>query len=247
MTMSGAPTAEGLHEALRGLANRDKAEFFPRFFKKDPDNLDEGDLFLGVIVPKQRALAKQFRELPLDQLEKLLADPVHECRLTALFILVNRFEKQRDEAERTVLKDFYLANLDGVNYWDLVDSSAHKILGEWLVGRKSERSAVLGELAASGDWFRQRVAVIACFPLIRRGEFGEILWLAEDFVDHPHDLIQKAVGWMLREMGKRDVDLLRGFLSDFAAVMPRVMLRYSIEKLDKAERAKWLAAGRPRP
>ncbi len=233
--------ADDLREALRALADRDKAEFFPRFFKKDPDNLDEGDLFLGVMVPKQREVAKRFRDLPLGELEILLADPIHECRLTALFILVNRFEKQRDEGERTVLKDFYLANLDGVNYWDLVDSSAHKILGEWLVGRKWERSAVLGELAESSDWFRQRVAVVACFPLIRRGEFGEILWLAEGFVDHSHDLIHKAVGWMLREMGKRDVELLRGFLEDYAAIMPRVMLRYSIEKLDKAERDKWLA------
>jgi len=242
--MSSNPKAEDLREALRALADREKAEFFPRFFKKDPDNLDEGDLFLGVIVPKQREVAKQFRDLSLDELQKLLADPIHECRLTALFILVNRFERQRDESERTALKDFYLANLDGVNYWDLVDSSAHKILGEWLVGRKPERSEVLGELAESSDWFRQRVAVLACFPLIRRGEFGEILWLAEAFVDHPHDLIQKAVGWMLREMGKRDVDVLRGFLDDYAALMPRVMLRYSIEKLDREERKSYLSAGK---
>jgi len=233
-------TADDLRGALRALANREKAEFFPRFFKKDPGNRDEGDLFLGVTVPQQREVAKPFRDLSLDELEILLGDPIHECRLTALFILVNRFEKSRDEDERTRLKDFYLANLDGVNHWDLVDSSAHKILGEWLVGRKSERSAVLGELAESSDWFRQRVAVLACFPLIRRGEFSEILCLAEGFVDHPHDLIHKAVGWMLREMGKRDVEVLRGYLEDYAALMPRVMLRYAIEKLDKAERAKWL-------
>lgn len=235
------PTASEVREAIRRHSNREKAEFFPRFFKSDPDNRGEGDLFLGVTVPLQRAVAKEFRDLPLAEIEKLLADTTHEFRLTALIILVGQFERSRAEDERGLLKDFYLEHLDAVNYWDLVDASAHKILGEWLVDRTpSERLSILGPLAESPDWFRQRVAVVACFPLIRRFQFAEILWLSETFVDHPHDLIQKAVGWMLREMGKRDMDVLRVFLQEHAAVMPRVMLRYAIEKMEPQERKRWL-------
>lgn len=236
-------TATEVRENLRSLSNLEKAEFFPRFFKSDPENRGEGDLFLGVTVPLQREVAKEFRDLPSQEVEKLLAETTHEFRLTALIILVNRFTKERDDNERTKLKDFYLAHLDGVNKWDLVDASAHKILGEWLVDRsKAERLAILEPLAESTDWWRQRVAVIACFPLIRRSEFSEILWLSGSFIDHPHDLIQKAVGWMLREAGKRDIELLRVFLQEHADVMPRVMLRYAIEKMDPVERKRWLGA-----
>lgn len=237
-------TAAAVRESLRRLSNREKAEFFPRFFKSDPENPSEGDFFLGVTVPEQRLVAQAFRDLPLPELERLLAETTHEFRLTALIILVNRFTKSRDVDEKRGLKDFYLAHLDAVNYWDLVDVSAHKILGEWLVALPAaERLSILEPLADSTDWWRQRVAVVACFPLIRRSEFAEILWLAETFLDHPHDLIKKAVGWMLREAGKRDLDFLRVFLQEHAADMPRVMLRYSIEKMTPEERGKWLGIG----
>ncbi|MDF1825496.1 MAG: DNA alkylation repair protein [Verrucomicrobiales bacterium] len=238
---SREPTAVEVQNALRKFSNREKAAFFPRFFKSDPDNRSEGDLFIGVTVPQQRAVAKEFRDLPLEELEKLLAESTHEFRLTALIILVNRFTRSKGDDEKTRLKDFYLAHLEAVNYWDLVDVSAHKILGEWLVDRSpAERLAVLEPLAESDEWSRQRVAVVACFPLIRRSQFSEILWLAETFIAHPHDLIQKAVGWMLREAGKRDLEILRVFLQEHAAVMPRVMLRYSIEKMAPEERKRWL-------
>ena len=235
-----SPTAAAVRESLQRLSNREKAEFFPRFFKSDPENRSEGDLFLGVTVPAQRVVAQAFRDLPLLELERLLAETTHEFRLTSLIILVNRFTKSREVEEKGRLKDFYLAHLDAVNYWDLVDVSSHKILGEWLVSfPAAERLSILEPLAASTDWWRQRVAVVACFPLIRRTEFAEILWLAETFLDHPHDLIQKAVGWMLREAGKRDLDVLRVFLQEHAAVVPRVMLRYAIEKMAPEERGKW--------
>lgn len=234
-------TAEKVRNQLRKLSNREKAEFFPRFFKSDPDNRGEGDLFLGVVVPEQRKVARGFSHLPLEEIEILLGENTHEFRLTALIILVNRFTKSRCETERIELKDFYLDHLDAVNYWDLVDTSAHKILGEWLADRtKAERNSVLEPLSESSDWWRQRVAVIACFPLIRRSEFSEILWLSEKFVEHPHDLIQKAVGWMLREVGKQDLETLRQFLQKYADRMPRVMLRYAIEKMDREERSEWL-------
>lgn len=237
----GVLSAAEVQKSLRKYSNREKAEFFPRFFKSDPENREEGDLFLGVVVPDQRKVAKAFRDLPLEEIEKLLGETTHEFRLTALIILVNQFTKSRNDSEREQLKDFYLAHLDAVNYWDLVDASAHKILGEWIFDLpRAERRAILEPLAESADWWRQRVAVIACFPLIRRSEFSEILWLAEKFVEHPHDLIQKAVGWMLREAGKRDVDMLRVFLQEHADVMPRVMLRYAIEKMDRQERTRWL-------
>ncbi|MEM9282482.1 MAG: DNA alkylation repair protein [Verrucomicrobiota bacterium] len=235
-------TASAVRKALQQHANREKAEFFPRFFKTDPENKEEGDLFLGVVVPDQRQVAKAFRDLPLEELEKLLAESTHEYRLTALIILVHQFAKARAEEDRERLKDFYLAHLDAVNYWDLVDASAHKILGEWMVDQTLEaRNDILELLAGSPDWWRQRVAVVACLPLIRRSQFGEILWLSERFVEHPHDLIQKAVGWMLREVGKRDLNPLREFLREYAAVMPRVMLRYAIEKMDPVERKQWLS------
>lgn len=237
----GTPSARDVRASLRKHANRGKAEFFPRFFKSGPENREEGDFFLGVTVPEQRAVARTFRDLPLEELQKLLADRTHELRLTALIILVNRFAKETDENERGRLKDFYLVHLDTVNQWDLVDASAHKILGEWLVDRPAgERRDVLESLADSPDWWRQRVAVIACFPLIRRSEFTDILGLAERSVEHRHDLTRKAVGWMLREAGKRDIEVLRKFLREHAASMPRVMLRYAIEKMDADERKLWM-------
>lgn len=227
--------------ALRKHANAEKAAFFPRFFKSGPGEYGEGDKFLGVVVPDQRKIARQFKQLPRAEIAKLLRSPWHECRLTALFILVKQYEqKSNTEAERKEVVDFYLEQLDQVNNWDLVDSSAHKILGAWLVDNPSKRG-VLKKLRRSPDIWRKRVSVIATLPLIKSGSLEEILLAAEELLDHPHDLIHKAVGWMLREMGKVDSAALRGFLDQYASEMPRTMLRYAIEKLDPAERKAWLA------
>lgn len=235
-----------VQRALQEKRDPVKAAFFPRFFKADPAGYGAGDKFLGVIVPEQRKIALRYRELPETQLRKLLASPWHECRLTALFILVKQFQTAKNDDQRQrELVDFYLENLDFVNNWDLVDSSAHKILGEYLLPRPKKRR-LLTKLACSKTMWHQRVAAIATMPLIKAGEFDEILQLSEKFLQHPHDLMHKAVGWMLREAGKVDLAVLRGFLKAHASQMPRTMLRYSIEKLDKEERARWLAVKQKR-
>lgn len=247
--------AKDVELALRELSRPDKAEFLPGFFRAIPGGYGEGDQFLGVIVPDQRKIAKQFRELSNDELRKLLHSPWHECRLTAIFILVNRFEvalrnhrklgqlASEDQETPQSLLDFFLDNLEGVNNWDLVDSSAYKILGAYLVEFPKQKK-ILNQLARTGNLWQERIAVVATLALIKHDEFDEILRLAKRFLKHPHDLMHKAVGWMLRETGNRNVELLRGFLSEHAGEMPRTMLRYSIEKLSRSERDKWLAVDR---
>ena len=232
-------TSTQVKTALRAFSDPEKAEFFPRFFKSGKGEYAEGDEFLGVTVPKQRKVAKTFRDLPRKQIGKLLKDPIHECRLTGLLILVDQFQRSTSEREQSAIVEFYLDHLDFVNNWDLVDSSAHKILGTWLLDRETEQS-ILDDLAESEHLWRERVSVIACLPFIKRGEFDWILRLAEWFLDHEHDLIHKAVGWMLREAGKVDQTVLLSFLDQHAASMPRTMLRYAIEKLPEAQRKKFL-------
>lgn len=237
--MTSATHAE-VERALRTHRSPEKAAFFPKFFRTGVGGYAEGDQFLGVTVPQQRKVAREFSELSLDEIERLLASPWHECRLTALMILVKRFERA-DSATREEIVGFYLGNLGRVNNWDLVDTSAPKILGAYLLEHPRRRS-LINKLARSGNLWEQRVAVLATFPLTRAGEFEPLLQVAERLLDHPHDLIHKATGWMLRELGKKDLERLRRFLAAHAAKMPRTMLRYAIEKMSPAERKRWLAA-----
>ena len=232
-------TAAKVKSALREKINPEKAAFYPRFFKTGPGEYGEGDKFLGVVVPDQRKIARQFRELPQTQIKKLLDDAFHECRLTGIYILVTQFEKNKNETGRKQIVDFYLANLDRVNNWDIVDASAHKILGAWLFDKKDRR--VLKKLADSTDLWRQRVAMIATYWFIKRDDFDDALSLAEFYLDHEHDLMHKAVGWMLREIGKQKKSVLVAFLDQYAANMPRTMLRYSIEKLPEKTRKAYLS------
>ncbi len=234
------PNAAAVRRQLKTMVNPEKAAFFPRFFKAGPGEYAEGDKFMGVIVPDQRKVAKQFRDLPQTEIDKLLNDPVHECRLTGLLILVGQFERSKDQAQRKSIMQYYLSRTDAVNNWDLVDSSAHKILGKWLVDRKDRR--VLDRLAKSKNMWEQRIAMVATYTLIKNGELDDTLRLAEKLLSHKHDLIHKAVGWMLREAGKQDDKVLLAFLDQHAHRMPRTMLRYSIEKLSDARRKKYLAA-----
>ena len=231
--------------ALKKHIRKDKAAFFPGFFRAFPGGYGEGDQFLGVVVPDQRRVARQFSKLDLSVLAQLLASPWHECRLTALFILIGQFEqaKLRDNATdyRKQIVGFYLQNLEGVNNWDLVDAAAHKILGAYVLENPKQAKLLL-KLAHSQRLWDQRIAVIATLPLIQHHDFSLTLKLAERFLEHPHDLMHKAVGWMLREIGNRNLDVLRGFLQRHSTKMPRTMLRYSIEKLPQSERQNWLAA-----
>ena len=229
--------ARDVKAALRQLRNEEKARYYPRFFKTAKGEYGHGDRFMGVVVPDQRKVARRFKELPAPEIAKLLEDPIHECRLTALFIMVSQFERG-DAAQRSRVFDLYLEHIDRVNNWDLVDASAHKIVGAALF--ESDRS-LLYELADSGDLWKQRIAIIATLHMIKRDDFEDITGLATQLRDHDHDLIHKAVGWMLREMGKRDPECLEEFLDEHHGKMPRTMLRYAIERLPPARRRGYLA------
>lgn len=223
---------------LKAHRNPEKMVFLPRFFQTQPGGYGEGDIFWGVSVPDQRRVARRFyREISLEELKLLLQDPVHECRFTALAMLVAKFERAKTEEERRAMVELYLAHADFVNNWDLVDASADKLLGAYLADK--ERS-ILWELARSGHLWRQRIAVIATFYFIRRNDSKDFFELAEFFLDHEHDLIHKAVGWMLREVGKRDFEAAYHFLKLHYRRMPRIMLRYAIERFEPQLRQDFL-------
>ncbi|HHU32797.1 MAG TPA: DNA alkylation repair protein [Clostridia bacterium] len=233
-------TIEAIKQELKEQVIPAKAEYFPKFFQAFPGGYGEGDQFLGVTVPSQRRVAKKYwPKISLKEVEKLLQEPIHEYRLTALFILVSKFEHLKNEAERKEIVDLYLNNLKFVNNWDLVDSSADKILGRYLFDYDKEKN-ILYDFAKSGDLWRQRVAIIATFYFIKQNHFEDTLAIAKILLHHKHDLIHKAVGWMLREIGKRDFTVEYNFLVEHYKDMPRTMLRYAIEKFENDLRKRFL-------
>jgi 3-methyladenine DNA glycosylase AlkD len=230
---------EKIISELKSVSDKEKALFLPRFFKTGKGEYGEGDRFLGIQVPQQRIIAKKF--LPaIDEkdLKILIASQYHEVRLTALFMLVSKYEKSKTPIEKKQWMDFYLKNKQFVNNWDLVDSSAHLILGSWLFDK--DRS-LLYNLAKSGKLWDQRIAIISTYYFIRKKDFEDTLKIAEILLNHPHDLIHKAVGWMLREVGNRDYQTEYDFLKKHYKIMPRTMLRYAIEKFDPQVREMFLA------
>jgi 3-methyladenine DNA glycosylase AlkD len=229
---------ERIKKELKERVEPGKAEILSRFFQAFPGGYGEGDEFIGVRVPEQRKVAKKYyRDIPLAEAEMLLQEKIHEYRLTALFILCYRFAKTCTEEEREKIVNLYLNNLDYVNNWDLVDASAEKILGPFLLEREKK---LLFRLADSGHLWRQRVAIISTFYFIKHCRYKETLELAKKYLTHEHDLIHKATGWMLREIGKRDFQTLYSFLVEHSRQMPRTMLRYAIEKLDPELRRKFM-------
>jgi len=237
------PTADAVVAALRAISpasDSKRVADLQWFFKTEPGGYGEGDRFLGPTVPQTREIAKRFRGLALDQIDLLLDSQWHEVRLTALHILVGQFNRAKAQMLRTELFDFYLHAVyrGAVNNWDLVDTSAPH-LGKLLV--EHPRMSLLNELSKSENLWQRRVAMLFTFAHIRARQFGAPLEVATQLVDDRHDLIHKAVGWMLREIGNRDIEALRGFLAQHHTVMPRTMLRYAIEKLDADERKKWMA------
>ena len=227
-----------LRTAIHQFATPAKAASSQRFFKTGPGEYGEGDRFLGLTVPEIRSLVPQTDGLSEDDVLALLRSEWHEERLLALLIWVRRFEKaKKDDAARERIVQHYLKHTRWVNNWDLVDSSAPYILGAWLLKRDR---AVLQTLAKSKNLWEQRIAVLTTQAFIRAGEFADTMTLCEGFLDHPHDLMHKACGWMLREVGKRDEAVLRSFLDQHVAKMPRTMLRYAIEKLPITERQNYL-------
>ena len=230
--------AETIKQQLIDLSNKDKAKTLSSFFQTKEGQYSHGDVFLGVTVPQIRNVVAPYKSLTLNEVSKLLQSELHECRFAALVILVNQFKKAND-TERENIYNFYLSHTRYINNWDLVDVSCHKIVGPWLIDK--DRTP-LYDLAKS-DWlWDQRIAIVSTYAFIRNNDFEDTLRLSEYFMNHPHHLINKACGWMLREVGKRDLATLRMFLNEYAPHMPRVMLRYSIEKLSEEERKTYLRA-----
>jgi 3-methyladenine DNA glycosylase AlkD len=222
--------------ALKRHANPAKVSAHERFFRTGKGEYGEGDRFIAVSVPNQRTIAKQFKDLSLGEIAKLLDDKIHECRLTALLILCEQFPRA-DTDGRQKIADLYIEKMDRVNNWDLVDTSAYKLLGAHL---EDKDRSLLDELADSDDLWRQRIAIVATYHFIKQGDFLDTLRIARTLVHHEHDLIHKAVGWMLREVGNRDQAALERFLKGRYHKMPRTMLRYAIERLPEALRKRYL-------
>ena len=231
-------TAAFILSELQSVGTPEKAVHLSRFFKTGPGQYGEGDQFLGVVVPQTRSIAKANKATPFDELQLLLDSPWHEARLCALLILVYRFQDRKVmPEEREAIFRFYLKNMRRCNNWDLVDLSAPGIVGEYL---KDKPRDVLYRLAGNELLWDQRIAVVSTYTLIKNDDFIDILALSEHFLCTRYDLMQKAVGWMLREMGKRNKDLLVQFLEKHCKVMPRTMLRYAIEKFPEEERKEFM-------
>ena len=222
---------------LSQLGNPEKARILSRFFKTGEGQYGEGDVFLGVSVPEQRKVAKRYFDLPLDDLQELLSSEIHEHRLTALLILTSKYAKA-DNAGKDEIFRFYLKNTENINNWDLVDLTAPKIVGDYLSNK--DRS-VLFKLAKSNDLWERRIAILSTLRFIRNNDFDDALSISELLLHDKHDLIHKAVGWMLREIGKRNQETEEQFLGKYHLQMPRTMLRYAIEKFDENKRKLYLS------
>lgn len=231
-------TAAAVQNALKAKANKERAKTSQWFFKTGPGQYGAGDVFWGITVPEQRVIAKQFKDLPLAEIKVLLTSPVHEHRLTALLILDYKFAKA-DPVTQTKLYKFYLTQRKRVNNWDLVDSTAPAIVGEYLVAHPTEKRN-LKIWAKSTNLWERRIAVVATYTLIKHGQYAEIIALAEQLKQDPEDLMHKAVGWMLREMGKKSPGTLVKFLDQHANTLPRTTLRYAIEKMTPEQRRYYL-------
>lgn len=228
-----------VQKALRDLADSEISERSKRFFKTGPGEYGEGDQFLGIRVPKIRKIARRFKELSLSQTERLLHSDFHEERLCALIILVNR-SKRAAPQELGEIYQLYLKNTTYINNWNLVDSSAEHIVGRYLAEEDRDRS-ILYQLAKSDDLWERRISIMSTFHFIKNNDFDDTLKIAELLVNDKHDLIHKATGWMLREIGKRKIEVEKDFLDQHIQDMPRTMLRYAIEKIPEEMRKSYLA------
>lgn len=225
-------TAKEIQQELEMYIDPVKKEYLPKFFKTGKGQYGEGDKFLGIVVPNVRLVAKKHREESFETVKELMRSEYHECRLCGLLILVERFKKN-DEKDRKEIYEFYLSQTERINNWDLVDLSASYIVGEYLKDKSREP---LYRLAESELLWEQRIAVVSTYAFIKNSDFTDIYALAEKLLIHEHDLMRKAIGWMLREAGKRNKDLLVAFLEKYCLAMPRTMLRYAIEKFPEEER-----------
>jgi len=227
-------------EELKGYGKKSRVSDLARFYKTGPGEYAEGDVFLGVTVPQTRSVASTFKKLELAEVQKLFNSPFHEARLCASIILNLQFKAAKSPQERKKIFDFYLKQVraERINNWDIVDVSA-PWMGVYLL-EVEDPIPLLIKFSKSKSLWQRRVSIILTFALIRAGELEPTIIISEALLKDKEDLIHKAVGWMLREMGKKDVLLLRGFLKQHSHEMPRTMLRYAIERLPESERKRWL-------
>ena len=227
-------------EALQFLSTPEKRDFLPYFFKTGKGQYAEGDQFIGVVVPDSRKLVKEYwQKATLDDVQEILKSEFHEMRLVALLILVTKFEKTKDEKEKKTLVDFYLKNTKYINNWDLVDLSCYKLLGRYCF--ENQKDDILRELSNSDNMWEKRIAIVATMHHIKKGKSFDLTQeLVLNNLNHPHDLMHKANGWLLREIGNKDEEDLLDFLKIYYQNMPRTSLRYAIEKLDEDLRQDFL-------
>lgn len=230
-------TARMVEGELKKTARKEKVKILSSFFKTGKGEYGEGDIFIGVNVPSQRKIASKYIDLDFNEIKKLLASKVHEFRLTALIILLFKYNKSKDEVGKKRIFDFYLRNKKYVNNWDLVDISSRDIVGDYLFNK--DRSIIL-KLSKSKIIWDRRIAIISTYYFIKQGECDFTLSLVSDLLKDKEDLMHKACGWMLREIGKKDEKRLRFFLDKNVQKMPRTMLRYAIERLKEKDRQKYL-------
>lgn len=227
---------KNIKDRLQELASPETAEILQKFFKTGPGEYGEGDIFIGVRVPDLRKLAKEFQDIAISEIQAFLASSIHEERFLALLILVRNYGRG-DDIEKKKIYDLYLENTSYINSWDLVDGSAHHIVGAFLMDKNK---APLYRLAKSENLWERRIAMVSTFYFIKHDQFQETLGIAKILLTDPEDLIHKAVGWMLREIGKRDMAAEETFLKKHAMNMPRTMLRYAIEKFPEPKRQRYL-------
>ncbi len=225
-----------IKQDIQKLANPKKAKILAKFFKTGKGEYGEGDIFLGIKVPEQRKIAKKYSSLTLEDIQILLESKIHEYRLTSLFILIEKYKKA-DAKYKKIIVDFYLKNTGNINNWDLVDSSAPYILGDYLL--EKDRSILYG-MAKSDNLWKKRIAILSTFAFIRNNDFDDAFNISEILLYDSHNLIHKAVGWMLREIGNRNQKKEEEFLNKHYKEMPRTALRYAIEKFDKDKRNYYL-------
>ncbi len=223
---------EKIKKDLQSLANPEKARLLQGFFKTGKGEYGEGDIFLGIMVPQQREIAKRYKDLSLNDIQQLLKSKIHEHRLTSLFILIDNYQKADQITKEEIFK-FYLKNTKNINNWDLIDLSAPKIVGHYLLDKPRD---ILYKLAKSKSLWEKRISILATAQFIRNNQFEDTLRISEILLNDSHDLIHKGVGWMLREVGKKDRKVEESFLKKHYKIMPRTMLRYAIEKFPEGKR-----------
>ncbi len=229
-----------IQEEIKKSANPEKAKVLQRFFKTGKGQYGEGDIFLGITVPESRKIAIKFKDLTLESVEILLQSKIHEERLIALLLLVHNYntaQKDKDEKKKEEIYNFYLKSTKYINNWDLVDLTADKILGHYLIDKDK---SILYDLAKSDNIWERRIAIISTFHFIKNNQFSDTLNISLLLLKNKHDLIHKAAGWMLREIGKRDISVLKNFLNKHYKDMPRTSLRYAIERFPEDKRKTYL-------